>query len=290
MNQSNLRLSPSGASVNASLLQLSGTAGLGTHRLEIALEWSPSDWNALGDARIFFGGEAEVSFTNGMRYPIGQLQATYAVAFADGQQKSYPARADLSTHLLPAQLEVLEQKRAGGPLTLFLKLRGVLIPGPESTLPSVEGFSDDLEFRLKEADWLTVLENWNYAQGFLLQVPIFAEGASARTAKANEDLEKAISEMAEGRYREAIAKCRDALETAYGPDDKGLYPDLEYKVKGIQEATKEERFWLARRGAWAVANASKHSDEATRDIDWNRRDARALVLMLSALLEQEPPL
>jgi hypothetical protein len=290
MSEAHLRLSPNGAGVTSTLQQIGGDAGLGTCRLEIALSWAPSSWQDLGSARVIFGGEVEVSFSNGMRYPIGQLQAVYAVAFADGQQKTHPARADLRTNLLPAQLEMLEHKRAGGPLTLHLKLRGVLIPGEESTLPSVEGFWGDLEYRLKSTEWMEVLEGWNYAQGFLLQVPMFADQDSTGTVRASKELEKAIADMAEGRYREAIATCRDALEMAYGAGDKNAYPDLEYSVKDIHNAGKKERFWLARQGAWAIAHAAKHRDDTTDAIEWDRRDARALILMLSALLEQDPPL
>jgi hypothetical protein len=95
--------------------------------------------------------------------------------------------------------------------------------------------------------------------------------------------------MAEGRYREAVATCRDALETAYGGNDNELHSELGYKVPGLREADKEARFWLARRGLWAVVHAAKHRDDATRDIEWERRDAQASILMLSALLEHDPP-
>jgi hypothetical protein len=37
-----------------------------------------------------------------------------------------------------------------------------------------------------------------------------------------------------------------------------------------------------------VAHAAKHRDGVTADIEWERRDARALIMMVSALLEREP--
>ena len=292
MNEAHLKLGVSGAT--SSLLQLGGSAGLGVYRLEVAMNWTPTHWDVLSNARVIFGGEVEVSFAQGMHFPLGQLQAVYAVAFANAEQRTHAARVDLSTNLLPAQLEALERKRAGGQLNLHLKVRGVLLLSAGSTAspakPSAEGFSDDLEYRLKASEWMEVLERWEYAKGFLLEVPMLAELDAVRAVKASKDVEKAISEMAEGRYRDAIATCRDALETAYGGDDKSLYPNLGYKVTGLSEADKKERFWLARRGLWAVAHAAKHRDDTTDAIEWDRRDARALILMLSALLEQDPPI
>jgi hypothetical protein len=137
---------------------------------------------------------------------------------------------------------------------------------------------------------MEVLESWEYAKGFRLEVPMLTGQDSVSAVRAIKDVEKAIAEMAEGRYRDAIATCRDALEIAYGSDDKNLYPNLGYTVTGLSEADKKERFWLARRGAWAIAHAAKHRDDTTDAIEWDRRDARALILLLSALLEQDPPL
>jgi hypothetical protein len=121
-------------------------------------------------------------------------------------------------------------------------------------------------------------------------VPSIPDLSTVAAVQAAEDLRRAVSEMAEGRHRAAVAACRDALVSAYGPGDKDLYPRMEYSVSGMKEASKEERFWLLRRGAWAVANAAKHSDEETRDIDWQRRDAQALIQSVAALLQQDPPI
>jgi len=68
-----------------------------------------------------------------------------------------------------------------------------------------------------------------------------------------------------------------------------FHPELEHRVAGISKATKEQRFWLARQGLWAIVHAAKHNDEATQDLDWRRRDALAVILLLGALLEQDPP-
>lgn len=289
MRDAHLRLN-GGGNIASSLLELKGTSGIGVYRLDIALNWSPTDWNLLHDARVMFGGDVEVGFGDGLRHPLGQLHAVYPIAFASPSQGTFPARVDVGTNLPPAQLEVLERMRDGGPVKLLLKLRGMVFRRASNTgSPPPETFWGGLEYEIKAAEWMEVLEGWEYAQAFLLQVPKFTSQQTPAAARARKGLEKAISEMAEGRYREAIAACRDVLETAYGANDKDRHPGLEYRVAGMSEATKEERFWLARRGVWAVSHAAKHHDETTRDLEWQRRDAQAVILMLSALLEQDPP-
>jgi hypothetical protein len=289
MQEAQLRLLE-GGNVNSSLIELKGRSGVGIHRLDMALNWSPTSWDLLHDARVMFGGDLEIGFGGGMRHPLGQLQAVYPVAFPSPTQGTFPARVDLGTNIVPAQLEALERSRDGGPVTLLLKLRGMVFKVPsDAGNPPPEAFWGELQYEIKAAEWMEVLEGWTYAQAFLLQVPKFASEGTPAAAKASKGLEKAISDMAEGRYREAVAACRDVMEAAFGANDKNRHPKLEYRVTGMADATKEERFWLARRGAWAIANAAKHQDETTQDIEWHRRDAQAMILILSALLEQGPP-
>jgi len=200
----------------------------------------------------------------------------------------------MGANLLPAQLEAIERQRGGGPITLNFQLQGTVyrppVHEPTAVAPAVQAFWGSLMYEIKQALWVEVLREWNYAQGFLLQVPMVTSANSVRAVRAKDDLEKAVKDMAEGRYRDAVSACRDALETAYGSGDRDLHPELGYKVEKLQEAGKEARFWLIRRALWSVTNAAKHKDEVTQDIEWARRDAAAVVTMLAALLEQSPPL
>ncbi len=288
MEEAFLKIGPAG--VKTMITRLAGRPGVGVYRIELTMEWTPTRMDELEGAKVLVAGGLEVSFAQDARLPLGQLQALYAIGFPV-RTHGTSTRVDLGANLLPAQLEALERERAGGPLKLHLNLQGAVLRDATDTADaSTELFWGELVYRLKATDWIEVLEHWRYAQGFLLQVPKFTNRDSARALRASDDLEKAIKDMTEGRYREAIAACRDTLETAYGNEDKDRHPELEYSVKGLSEADKGARFWLARRGVWAVAHAAKHRDEATRDIEWERRDAQALILMLSALLEQDPPL
>ncbi len=289
MAQGSLRLGRFG-DLSVTVLQLQGNRGAGVDRLDLALELLPLNWDLLHDARLIMWADLEVAPEGAGRLALGAI-GPGAAAFAE-RGKTYPSRIDLRATLGRQQVEAIEAARDGGPISLHLRTHGMVFPGiagEGDVTSSPETFWHDLEFRLKPAEWVELLEAWDYAQGFLIQVPVLSDTSSIAAVKASKDLRLAVSEMTSGRYRAAVAACRDALESAYGASDKDRYPELGYSVPGIREASKEERFWTLRRGAWAVANAAKHSDEETRDIEWERRDAQALILSVSALLQQDPP-
>lgn len=277
--------------VAASLTHLTGRRGAGIYRLELVLDLLPLNWPGLHDSRVMIWADLEVALANASRLAVGTL-GPGTTAFAE-PGRTYPARLDLAINLTPQQVEIIEEVRDGGEISLCLRAHGMVFPGLDHGAEharSPETFWHDLEFGLKPAEWIEILEAWDYARGFLVQVPVLSPTETAAATRAAKSLEHAVTEMMHGRYRAAIGACRDALETAYGGSDKDLYPELEYSVSGIREATKEQRFWLIRRGAWSVANAAKHNDDETRDIDWGRSDAQALILTLSALLQQDPPI
>ena len=274
--------------VRSELTRFAGQRGVGTYRLTLNLEWSPTNYDELAGAKLIVGGDLEVSFAQDAPAPLAQLQAIYAVAFPQRTQGT-SARIDLGANLTAAQIEAIERQREGGPIKLHLKLQGgVFRAAAEGTNPLSLVFWQDMVYRLRPSDWIEVLEHWQYAEGFLIQVPMVSGPDSKRAVAARDDLKKAIHHMSEGRSREAVAACRDALEVAFG-EDRDPYPDLGYRVPGIENAGKDARFWVARRGLWAIAHAAKHRDDTTAAIEWERRDARALIMMVSALLEREPP-
>lgn len=274
--------------VRSELTNLAGQRGVGSYRLTLGLEWSPTNYDELAGAKLLVGGDLQVSFAQDSPAPLSQLQAIYAMAFPKRAQGT-SARVDLGADLTAAHIEAVERQRDGGPIKLHLKLQGgVFREAAEAASPLSLVFWQDMVYRLRPSDWIEVLEHWQYAQGFLIQVPMVSAPDSKRAMAARDDLEKAIHHMSEGRSREAVAACRDALEVAFG-DDRDTHPDLGYKVPGIEDAGKDARFWVARRGLWAIAHAAKHRDDTTAEIEWERRDARALIVMVSALLEREPP-
>jgi len=281
------------AQIKSALKRLGGERGAGTHRLSLELEWTPMKPDVLAGARLLATGDLEFSVNQGARKPISPIQTFLPIRFPMREEGAQQTRVDMGAYLTPAQLEAIEQDRSGGPLMLHLRLQGVAFfdaPGEIEPAALTDAFWFECAHEIKAAEWVEVLRQLGYAQGFLIQVPLYDGAVSRQAAEAARDLQQAVAAIQEGRFRDAVATCRDALEVAYGSSDKDAHPELEYKVTGITAADKAARFWLVRQALWAVTNASKHRDPTTQDIEWERKDAVAVASVLAALLEQDPPL
>ncbi|HVS84218.1 MAG TPA: hypothetical protein VHD91_01140 [Gaiellaceae bacterium] len=273
------------------LKQLTGEVGAGTYRLHMSLEWTATQEAERFEAlRLVGDGMLEYSVQQGPRKAIGPLHATSPIRF--GKRPFEPtARVELATFIAPAQVEAIEQARSGGPISLHLRMQEALLwPSDPEPLMTTETAEFEIVHQLKASEWVEVLEQFRYAAMFLLQVPIYERGLpSARAKEAVHDLQLAAEAIYEGRFREAVAACRDALEVAYGETDKNLYPELGNSLSNVQNAGKEARFWLVRRAVWAVTNAAKHRDAATQGIVWERSDAVAALTMVASILQLDPP-
>jgi hypothetical protein len=160
MAQGSLRLGRFG-DVSTTLLQLHGNRGAGVDRLDLALELLPLHWNLLHDARLMMWADLEVAPEGTGRLAVGTI-GPGVVAFAE-RGKTYPARIDLRATLSRQQVEAIEAARDGGPISLCLRARGMVFPGivegQEGSSP--ETFWHDTEMRLKETEWVEVLEAWD---------------------------------------------------------------------------------------------------------------------------------
>lgn len=129
-----LSIGPGG--IKSALKQLSGRRGLGTYRIDLALEWTPIRSTDLAGAHVAVAGDLEASFVQGARLPLAQLQPLYAIAFPGPEHGSVQASVNTGANVLPAQLEAIEQQRSGGPITLHLPAarddRPAVAPRPNS--------------------------------------------------------------------------------------------------------------------------------------------------------------
>lgn len=279
--------------IRAALARLRGEQGLAVSRLVLEMEWTPVRTEALAGAAIVLNGHLGVGYNLGGSRLIGPIQTLLPIVIPNPARHEgmSQARVDIAVDLARAQLDVLERERDGRALALHLHLHGhVLRSNPEEFGPNdPASFWSDARYDVKRADWVEVLEHWHYAQGFLVQVPGYDETDAAGMRKAQRELDSASQAILDGRYREAVAACRDALEAAYGSNDGALHPELGYSVKNARQASKDARFWLVRQALWQLTHAAKHNDDVTQPIEWTRRDAVAALTVLAALLQQRPP-
>ena len=127
--------------------------------------------------------------------------SSFLASMVDSRVK---APMHVSVNIPPDQLDAIERARDGDDLALSFKVQGVLFrpddhePTPEE--PMRHGFTDDLFFRVKAAEWVEVLQQLQYAEGFLVQVPKCASRETPKALLAAVELKK----RREGTGRRAI--------------------------------------------------------------------------------------
>ncbi len=273
--------------IRVRLNQLSGEIGFGVFRLVLSTEWTPIGRESLAPARVILSGHLSIGFEKRGTKLVGSFQSLHPTAFGSSTRSLMDARVELVVDLMPHQVDAIERERDGRAIDFELHVAGLLLRPGDDDRGDLDpmSFWNFLRYNVRAVDWLEVLQQWQYAESFLVQSPAFRAGIDVGPAVNR--LNEAGQAVSAGDYRRAVALCRDALEAAYGTDDSDLYPELGYRVGKIKEADKTARFWLARRGLWAITNAASHNDETTSQIDWQRRDAVAAISILSALLQQD---
>jgi len=225
--------------IRSVLTQLIGEQGIGVFRLRLRFEWTPARLEGVEGAGIIFDGHLGVGFSGGPARTVGVVQSLYPIVFPSRQQGSAQV-AELAMDMSLVQLHAIERERDGGPVTLQLHLQGRLLrtqaSQPPSDLVDNTTFWGDLRYDLKPAQWFEILEQWGYAKSFLVQVPTYGSQDAPRSRAAVRELEKGVTALVDGRYRDAVAACRDGLEAAYGAQDKMLFPDIGYRVEKLREA------------------------------------------------------
>jgi hypothetical protein len=127
-----------------------------------------------------------------------------------------------------------------------------------------------------------VLDRLGYAKLILLEIPIFDELGS-RFQDASDHLRRARTAMLRGEYRDAVACCRDVIESlsrALGDSDE--------RIKKLVENTyvldKPDRLRLVRQALKIFTHPAKHADEVAASFEWTREDAMAAIGMTGSLM------
>jgi hypothetical protein len=176
-------------------------------------------------------------------------------------------------------LNALEEARRGEGLELILDLNGLLIG--QETIGSLSG---QLRYRIEAGTWAR-LEEMQFAKSFLLSIPLSGPGAG-RVAKASERLERALGDVAVGRYREAVRECRDLIEALYS-EEGATFEEFDPRFPHSRQAGMGARIYAIRQAILMLTHAAAHDDEVAQRFQWERRDALAVIGLLAALLQQE---
>ncbi len=276
--------------------------------------------NAVGMSRITFGGGRELSvkigMPNGLHKGAGLHRLTFPAEFdarntigggvpltlnvhawlgasrgdwlgpllTDEQIVTFdglPFSANLVLALSDEQLAVIEQRRAGSDLTIWLT--GYIVLGYD---PAVTGRPTDERWPsaifsecitvLGEA-WVRLLSQAAAGMSLAIVVPVPLDQSTA--GRVGKHLRDAIAKVNDGENEDAVTATRKAIE-AMGRDWES--EDAVAKIPSRQRSL-EQRLAMLRHSLFAIACLSAHEDDVAVTVDWDREKALAVIAGASAL-------
>jgi hypothetical protein len=184
------------------------------------------------------------------------------------------------------QIDEIEQKRRGGPLTFTFLVGGTVQHGGKIGLlyPS----NHQLTYDVSESEWIRLLGQLGYGTYVIVEVPLTSpNGLTGEVQLAAQALEQARAAFLRGDYEEVVADCRPGLE-ALNESDKDSFSLRPWD----RAASKDERYYWMQRALLSVAHVAHHpNDPALAATEggrsrWERADAEAAITVLAALIKR----
>ncbi len=266
---------------SASLLQVSGSPGLGSYWLNVLFEIRPTVSTA--DGTVLFGLVADL-VVGGKTLPRLHPQPTILPRALSSSWSEF--QVPLSCDLSRSQLEAVEEIRNGSNLQLNLTLYAQVALAGGDTWHS----TGQIQHTIGQSDWIALLGTLGYRRTLLLEVPLPDAVADPELAAAASSLGEAYHQLQIGHYRPAVAGCRDALEqltTALG-DLAALPQPVKKSLTGqvTKTWTKAERLRLLRQAVYILSSPAHHGDSAAALFEWDREDAVAIIGMTAAVIRE----
>jgi hypothetical protein len=248
------------------------------------------------DQSVFqFWADVRVQGQDGVQWGLGRAVIPEPVFFGPPSENGFaPVHHDpwtraidrLTLDLDHRQLEEIEQKRRGGPLTFTFLVGGTVQHSGRIGL--LYPANHQLTYDVSASDWIRLLGQLGYGTYVTIEVPMTTPNeVSGQVQQATRALQEAQAALLRGDYEEAVADCRPGLE-ALEQADKG-----KFNLKPWDHAaSKEERFHCVQRSLLSVSHAAHHPNDlalattAGSRARWERADAEAAITILAALIRQ----
>ncbi|MEV6357898.1 hypothetical protein [Streptomyces hydrogenans] len=245
--------------------RISLTRGFDIHRLTVPVELTPTSVDPSG-LTDYCDVDTDLSATG----PQGRWIAA-----------SHQGRLPMINHqtrnvhlVFPVtnqQLLDIEEHRQGHDLQLELHIRGFL--------PYSFKAADSREmFRIPASTWQNELQNLGTSFGFALSIPL--QGPSGARQEAAEYLQQARRLLYDGEPDKAIGSARQAMERTLAVAD---WPVIT-KADNLQERSQTQRWRAIYKAAFDQASGAEHADEITKDFEYSRTEAEALIGIAASLL------
>lgn len=265
------------------LQSITGKGGLGVYRLQanlrLRLTVHPGIKADQLPVLVEVAASLEVQRDGGEgRAYVGMLTSISAPDSIPGSPYAGERQITLGVDLDNRRLDAIDRLRAGGALLFYAHVRGrvrrLSEAGPVERISSAE-----TSLRVNAGTWVEVLAHLGYRETLLMEMVI--PEPDDVLAKPIERLKKARTAYDRGDWREAVAGCRnvlETLETALGDKDVS---------DGVPKSrSKHERYRRLRRELLPLCHSAKHDDQVTEQFVWDREDALALLTSVSAILQR----
>jgi len=264
--------------------RLRGESGAALHRLLVdAVFKLPAYPKEKTYTIIEVRGEFSVKGEKGDQRYLGRMHPARASLVLETSAVATERDASFGVDLTRAAIEAIENMRMGRDLTFTIAFQGIAM-GP-SGLRQVNSQQDHV---VNKGTWVEVLTQLDYKKLMLIEVPIPDPVQSPKLSKALVHLAEAQSAIIDGRYRDAVGRCRDVLESLSvaleDQDEKD--PDVQALFENTRAMDKERRYRVVRRAMKVLSNPAHHADATADQSGWDRLDALSVVTIAAALLRR----
>jgi hypothetical protein len=256
---------------------INGQPGLGFYRLmaEVKVNMhgrAPTETIAVSN----FTADLSVRGAGNAEHFVGRMWRQGADEPLTASQYAWTPSVLFELDLDAHRLEAMESIRLGGGLNLKLWLYGRAI----AASGRVETVKADLYLPANQSTWIAALDGMGYRRTLLLEIPMPAQDAPEGLTQAVEHLREAQDLMMHGRYRDAVGRCRDVLESLDGAlGDSGVTAPSDQR-----DWDKACRVRHARKALKVLTQPARHADQVSTQHEWGPEDAASVVTAIAALL------
>lgn len=194
-----------------------------------------------------------------------------------------PCHPDWGLELALPKFSALERARSGGSLRFALKIKARF---QREDRTFVDAY-DDAECHVDQSEWIKAIGDMGYQKMTLIEVPLFDEDTDSRFALAGRYLQDATLSMRRGDWREAVGKCRSALEAAESSIGDGeSVADIFKTKKSQRDLSRDERLMVLRKALLVCVHPAQHGDATSSAIVYTAEDASAFVTLTAAVLRR----
>jgi hypothetical protein len=259
------------------------------------LVFKGSDDYRKDQSAIRLWADVRVQGQDGVPWSIGRAVIPEPVFFGPPTADSFaPVHHDpwtravdrLTLDLDYRQLDEIEQKRCGGPLTFTFLVDGIVQHG--GRVGRLCAANHQLTYDVSTSDWIKLLGQLGYGTHMTVEVPMTSpNGLTGELQLAAKALQEALAALQRGDYEEAVADCRPALE-ALEEADKGKFNLKPWD----QSADKDERFHWLQIALLKLTHVAHHPNNPAlvsageSRSRCEREDAEAAIAILAALIRR----